>query len=189
MMRTENSFQNFLRTKAKRGYFTRLQFILPKQKGKIDMERALAGLLSFGFLGGRSRGLSEIWVLQFHAGFAIEDGAAVWESGCLVCSIAELALGIGFWKRSAVLDHLQEPSAFFKNASRATAEWGEIPALARFDGGTTSGSETQTREISENIGWNEPAEGLGPLSCFISSQGEGTDQSNAQDELHSAFWR
>lgn len=147
---------------------------------------------------GRSH-CGDLGVFQGHTGLAIEDGAAVWEWGCLVGLLGQLALGVGLGQRAAVFDQLQEVTGFLTlglDAGGASAEGGEFPCLAGLHSGASGRGEAHAGEVPKDIGGDEAPEGLGPFSggsillVFCCGQRHGQDSHRqTQEELHGRSWR
>lgn len=94
--------------------------------------------------------LLELGVLELHSGLARELGTAVGEGGGLVRLLrVQLALVVGQWQWTTVLDQLQQLRGLVlaQHASRAAAEWSQLPGLAGLNGGATGRSEAHSGEI------------------------------------------
>ena len=106
---------------------------------------------SLGLLGARWRQSWDLGVLELGAVLANEFRTAVGEWRGLVSLLAQLALGVGLGKWSAVLDELEETAAVVVgwHAGRTAAERRQVPGLFRLDGGALGRSEAHTGEVCE----------------------------------------
>lgn len=88
-------------------------------------------------------------VLQDSTILTVEFRAAVWETGVLVGFLWEFALGVWFWKRSAVFNQFEKSArvVFRWDTGGPSAEWVQFPALAWLNGSAFCRCETESREI------------------------------------------
>lgn len=102
-------------------------------------------------LGGSSSALLlELGVFQLDSGLAGELGTAVGEGSSLVRLLrVQLALVIGQWQRSAVLDQFQQLwwRILAQDAGGAAAEGGQLPGLAGLNGCAAGGGEAHVGEV------------------------------------------
>lgn len=129
-----------------------------------DLGLGLGGIL--GALLGRGRG-GDLGVLELGALLAVEHGAAVGEGSGLVGLLGQLALGVGHGQGAAVLDQLEQTPGLVTvggHAGGPAAEGGQLPGVAGLDGGAARRGEAHAGEVSEDVGGNEAAEGLGSLA-------------------------
>lgn len=114
-----------------------------------------------GLGGGSGSGalLLELGVFQLDSGLAGEHGTAVGEGSSLVRLLrVQLALVVGQWQRSAVLDQLQQLwwGVLAQHAGGTAAEGSQFPGLTRLNGCAAGGGEAHVGEVckEESVGVN-----------------------------------